>query len=96
MRHLGTLKSRAYGGRSNLLSKPRYERAAMRLPILLLLTACLAACSSTGGAIPFPAGLYPEQPGDRQKWELLSDLEKRRALSFLSTNSTIHSSLFGD
>ena len=68
----------------------------MRLPIILLLAATtLTACTSSDN-IPFPAGLYPELPGDRQKWELLSETEKRRALSFLSINSTINSSLFGD
>lgn len=69
----------------------------MRLIIAGAVLSTLAACGGTyGSKLPFPAGLYAEQPGDRQKWELLSLEEQQRALSFLSIGSTVNSSLFGD
>ncbi|MBY6048282.1 hypothetical protein [Vannielia litorea] len=59
------------------------------------LLALLAGCAERGaisGEIPFPEG-YALMPGDRERWAAMSDDQRRRALAFISTGSTIQSSL---
>lgn len=69
----------------------------LSLVSFLVVAGCSATTSvSTSGAIPFPAKYVAELPGDRELWASLTPEQQQRALAFLSTGSTIQSSLFED
>ncbi|MBT0958105.1 hypothetical protein IV417_11970 [Alphaproteobacteria bacterium KMM 3653] len=73
------------------------QRHILGLAAVTLLT--LGACADPNaaqGKIPFPSGYVAELPGDRALWETMSVEQQQRALAFLSTGSTIQSSLYGD
>ena len=61
---------------------------------LSLLASC-GADGTAGGGIPFPEG-YALMPGDRARWEEMNEAERRRALAYISTGSTIQSSLIAE
>lgn len=68
-----------------------------KVSILALLGAlALSGCAApVGDEIPFPEG-YALMPGDRARWAQMNEAERRRALAFMSTGSTIQSSQAGE
>ncbi len=63
--------------------------------LLALLAGCAETRDLVGGGIPFPEG-YALMPGDRERWAEMNDDQRRRALAYISTGSTIQSSMVAE
>lgn len=73
----------------------RISKIAMTGALLALLASCGYVDGPVGGGIPFPEG-YALMPGDRERWANMNDTQRRRALAFISTGSTIQSSMVNE